>query len=78
LVKRSEKLAKKLDDLVEYSAKPDTDTTLLLAFDRDYVREKKLAKEINFYDFLNFLIRHSMTGYAASLTQRDARLMMML
>ena len=51
IVKRCEKYSKKLNELTEYSKKPDKDTTLLLCFDKDYVIEKKLNKEIDFYDF---------------------------
>ncbi len=51
IVKRSERLAKKLDELVQYSSSPDKDTTLMLCFDREYVAEKKLNKDISFYDF---------------------------
>lgn len=52
VLKRTEKLYKKLDELLDYSKKPDTDTTLLICFDKDYVLEKKLTKEIaGFYDF---------------------------
>lgn len=51
LVKRCEKLWKKIDVLKEYSKNPDPDTTLLLAFDKDYILEKKADKELKFYDF---------------------------
>jgi len=51
VVKRCEKLASKLDELIEYTKKPDRDTTLILCFDKDYVLEKKINKELPFYDF---------------------------
>jgi DNA polymerase III delta subunit len=51
IVKRCEKFGKKLDAVLEYVQNPDPDTTLLLAFDKEYVTEKKLEKEIQFYDF---------------------------
>ncbi len=57
VVKRSEKLAKKLDELVEYSSKPDKDTTLMLCFDKDYVIDKKLNKELSFYDFTELPVK---------------------
>jgi len=51
VVKRCEKLGKKLDEILEYSQNPDPDTTLLLVFDKEYVLEKKLDSNISFYDF---------------------------
>lgn len=51
IVKRCEKLWKKIDELKEYSKNPDPDTTLLLAFDKEYLLEKKADKELKFYDF---------------------------
>jgi DNA polymerase III delta subunit len=51
IVKRCEKFGKKLDSILSYVQNPDEDTTLVLAFDKEYVREKKLDKQINFYDF---------------------------
>ena len=51
IVKRSEKFGKKLDTLLEYFRNPDKDTTVILAFDKEYAAEKKLEKKINFYDF---------------------------
>lgn len=51
IVKRCEKFGKKLDALFEYGQNPDKDTTLILAFDKDYAMEKKLDKKISFYDF---------------------------
>lgn len=51
VVKRCEKLGKKLEDVLNYSQNPETDTTLLLVFDKDYVIDKKLDKNIKFYDF---------------------------
>ena len=51
VVKRCEKLFKKFSELEEYSNKPDKDTTLLLCFDKEFVIEKKINKNIAFYDF---------------------------
>jgi DNA polymerase-3 subunit delta len=51
IVKKCEKLGKKISELKEYFEKPDRDTTLLLAFDKEYALEKKLDKELKFYDF---------------------------
>jgi DNA polymerase-3 subunit delta len=53
LVKKCEKIGRSLKDLLDYCKKPDPDTTLLLAFDKEYVLEKKLnkEKELKFYDF---------------------------
>lgn len=51
IVKRCEKFGRKLDSIVTYTQNPDKDTTLILAFDKEYVRDKKLDKKINFYDF---------------------------
>ena len=51
IVKRSEKFGRYFDELVEYSRNPDESTTLVLAFDKDYVIEKKLDSSVRFYDF---------------------------
>jgi DNA polymerase III delta subunit len=51
LVKKCEKIGRNLKELLEYCKKPDPDTTLLLAFDKEYALEKKLHKELKFYDF---------------------------
>jgi DNA polymerase-3 subunit delta len=51
LVKKCEKIGRSIKDLLEYCKKPDPDTTLLLAFDKEYALEKKLHKELKFYDF---------------------------
>jgi len=51
IVKRCEKFGKKLESILSYVQNPDKDTTLILSFDKEYAREKKLDKQINFYDF---------------------------
>lgn len=52
VVKRSEKFSRNLEHIFAYSENPDKDTVLFLAFDIDYVYEKKLdTKEHPFYDF---------------------------
>ncbi len=51
ILKRCEKLGKNLKDMMNYSHNPDPDTTLLMAFDKEYVTDKKLDKDILFYDF---------------------------
>jgi DNA polymerase III delta subunit len=51
IVKQCEKFGKKIDDIIQYAQNPDKDTTLLLAFDKDYVLDKKLDKDFTFYDF---------------------------
>jgi DNA polymerase III delta subunit len=51
IVKQCEKFGKKIDEIIQYAQNPDKDTTLLLAFDKEYVLEKKLDKEFSFYDF---------------------------
>jgi DNA polymerase-3 subunit delta len=51
IVKRCEKLGRKLDEVIKYSQNPEPDTTLLLVFDKEYVLDKKLDKDISFYDF---------------------------
>jgi len=50
VVKRCEKFSRKLDDLLNFLEKPEQDTLILAVFDKDFVLEKKLAKD-NFYDF---------------------------
>lgn len=52
IVKKCEKF-KKFDDFLSYCKNPDFDTTLLLAFNKDYVNEKKLYNTFDFYDFTN-------------------------
>lgn len=51
LVRRCEKFGKKFEKVVQYIQNPDPDTTLILAFDKDFVNEKKLDKDFSFYDF---------------------------
>jgi DNA polymerase III delta subunit len=51
IVKRCEKYSRKLPDLFEYFKKTDPDSYFLFVFEKDYVLEKKLDKEIDFYDF---------------------------
>lgn len=51
ILKRCEKYSRKLDALLDFTKKPDPDTTLLLVFDKDYVTEKKLDKTLDFFDF---------------------------
>ena len=51
IVKRCEKFGKKLDAIISYAQNPDKDTTLVLAFDKEYVRDKKLDKQMAFFDF---------------------------
>jgi DNA polymerase-3 subunit delta len=51
IVRRCEKFGRKLEDVLNYSYSPDPDTTLILAFNKDYVEEKKLNKNLTFYDF---------------------------
>lgn len=51
IVKKCEKLSRKLDDIKAYEANPDPGTILLLVFDKEYVNDKKLDKQHSFYDF---------------------------
>src|SRR4030095_16364764 len=51
IVKRCEKFSRKLNDLLDFYKKPPTDAFTLLVFDLDYVIDKKLDKELDFYDF---------------------------
>jgi DNA polymerase-3 subunit delta len=51
IVKRCEKFGRYFDELAAYSKNPDDYTTLVLAFDKDYVIEKKLDSTVRFYDF---------------------------
>lgn len=51
VVKRCEKYSRKLIELLEFSRKTDPDTYLLLVFDQDFVIEKKLHDNTEFYDF---------------------------
>jgi DNA polymerase III delta subunit len=53
IVKHCEKFGKKFDEIVQYAQNPDKDTTLLLAFDKEYVIDRKLDREFTFYDFAN-------------------------
>lgn len=50
-VKRCEKFSRKLNDLIDFFKNPTQDTYTLLIFDKDYVLEKKLNKDLEFYDF---------------------------
>lgn len=51
VLKRCEKYSRKLSELREFVKNPELETFLVLAFDKDYVMEKKLDKDIEFYDF---------------------------
>jgi len=51
VLKKCEKYSRKLDELFEFVKNPDPDTFILMCFDRDFVKEKKIGKEIEFYDF---------------------------
>lgn len=51
IVKKCEKYGKKIDVLLDYLKNPDLDTTLILAFDKEYAVEKKLDKTLKFFDF---------------------------
>lgn len=51
ILKRCEKYSRKLNDLIDFLKTTDPDTTLLACFDKEYVYERKLEKEIEFYDF---------------------------
>jgi DNA polymerase III delta subunit len=51
ILKRCEKYSRKLSEFMKFASNPDKDTFLLLVFDRDFVAEKKLAKDEDFYDF---------------------------
>ena len=51
VIKKCEKYGRKLDELLEFTKTADSDTTMILAFDKEYVTEKKLNQVIQFYDF---------------------------
>ena len=51
IVKRCEKYSKKLTELLEHFKSPDAGSYLLFVFDKQYVLDKKLDKEIEFFDF---------------------------
>lgn len=51
IVRKCEKLGRKLDSLLDYVNKPSPDTTIILSFSKEYVEEKKLNSAIDFYDF---------------------------
>lgn len=51
VIRKCEKFGRKLGNVLAYSYSPDPDTTLILAFNKDYVEEKKLNKTLEFYDF---------------------------
>jgi DNA polymerase III delta subunit len=51
IVKKCEKLSRKLDDIKAYEGNPDPGTFLLLVFDKEYVNDKKLDKQHSFYNF---------------------------
>ncbi|MBZ0202051.1 MAG: DNA polymerase III subunit delta [Ignavibacteria bacterium] len=51
ILKKCEKYSRKLSELREFVKKPEADTYLMLVFDKEYILEKKLDKEIDFYDF---------------------------
>lgn len=51
VLKRCEKYSRKLGELRDFAGKPQSDTYLLLVFEKDYVLEKKLDRDEKFYDF---------------------------
>jgi DNA polymerase III subunit delta len=51
ILKRCEKYSRKLDELLEFLKTIEPDAFLLLCFDKEYVLDKKLNKNIEFYDF---------------------------
>lgn len=51
IVKRCEKFGKRIEGLFDYARNPDSETTLLLVFEKEYVTEKKLDRAFQFYDF---------------------------
>lgn len=51
ILKRCEKYSRKLSEFMAFAAKPDKDTFLMLVFDRDFVLEKKMGKDADFFDF---------------------------
>jgi DNA polymerase III subunit delta len=51
VLRKCEKFGRKIDELIEYTKKTDSDTTMIIAFDKEYVSDKKLDRILNFYDF---------------------------
>lgn len=51
VLKKTEKYSRKIEELFEFLKNPSADTIILLCFDKDYILEKKLHKEFEFYDF---------------------------
>lgn len=51
VVKRCEKFSKDLNQIKDYIGKPDSDTILILLFDKNFIDEKKLFKDFDIADF---------------------------
>jgi len=51
VLKKCEKYSRKIDELLSIASRPDPDSVMMLCFDRDYVLEKKLDKNGEFFDF---------------------------
>lgn len=58
IVRRCEKFARNLKHILEYAAKPDPDSIMVLVFDREYLAESRLDKEYTFYDFSDLPVEY--------------------
>ena len=74
IVKRAEKLSRTLKYFLNYASSPDPDTVLVLFFDRDYVKESKLDKEHEFYDFTDIPFAYFLNWVKDAFVQRGCRI----
>jgi DNA polymerase III delta subunit len=51
VLKRCEKYSRKIEELFDFTEKSDPDTYMLLCFDKEFVKDKKIDKAAEFYDF---------------------------
>ena len=58
VLKRCERYSRKLDDLFEFAKKSDQDTFMLLCFDKEYIKDRKVNKDVEFYDFTELHEKH--------------------
>lgn len=51
VLKRCEKYSRKFDEIFKIADNTDPETYMLLCFDKDYIKDKKLDKSADFFDF---------------------------